>query len=517
VGESTPRGSAAATTVQAFDRYDAGLLLGCSVYLYANLFASLDTPFLLGGDQVFFWMGAQRLLHGEQIYRDFFQFNPPGADLLYLSVFKLFGPRIWTPNLVVLALGIVLCLLCLRISRSIMQRSQAALATSLYLVLVIGTTLDGTHHWFSLLLVMAAVAVLVKARSPARIAIAGSLLGLATFFTQTTGPAAALGIAAWMTWERFRTGDLWSRHLRRLALLFAPLVLTWIALSGYYIGTLGLRQLWFFQVTYPREYEVYGWNAMSFGLPEGLTRATLGPLVRWVFAYTVLPAVLALSLWRCWRSSMEAPSDNAVRIGLLTAVGTAMFVEVAQSPSWFRFYCISLPGVILLIWLAGGLGKFSVYAMRLLGIGVIGLAAYQTWSMHVHYSTIEELPAGRIAAAPLAAEKLAWLAGRTKPGQFMLQAGWPGMYLPLALRNPIFLDDLERSGASRLGYVGLSIRQLEAKRVQYIMWSPRLQAPAYSLAEFYHFLVDRYRLVWRFSDQDEIWERKPESAMPGQG
>jgi hypothetical protein len=192
-----------------------------------------------------------------------------------------------------------------------------------------------------------------------------------------------------------------------------------------------------------------------------------------------------------------------------------MFVEVAQSPSWFRFYCISLPGVILFVWLVGQLGKFSVYATRLLWIGVIGLAAYQTWSMHVHYSTIEELPAGRIAAPPLAAEKLAWLAERTKPGQFMLQAGWPGMYLPLALRNPIFLDDLECGGASRLGYVALSVRQLEAKRVQYIVWSPRLESPAYSLGEFYDFLVDRYRLIWRFSDQDEIWERKPESAMPG--
>jgi hypothetical protein len=152
--------------------------------------------------------------------------------------------------------------------------------------------------------------------------------------------------------------------------------------------------------------------------------------------------------------------------------------------------------------------------MSLLWIGVIGLAAYHTWSMRIHYSTIEELPAGRIATTPLAAEKLAWLAARTKPGQFMLQAGWPGMYLPLALRNPIFLDDLEGGGASRLGYVALSIRQLEAKRVQYILWSPRLESPAYSLAVFHAFLVDYYQPIWRFSDQDEIWERKPETARP---
>ena len=500
--------------MQSFDRYDAGLLLGCSVFLYANLFATLDTPFHLGGDQVFFWMGGQRLLYGEQIYRDFFQFTPPGADLIYLSVFKLFGPRIWTPNLVVLVLGLSLCALCLRISRSIMPRAQAALATTLYLVFVIGLTLDGTHHWFSLLAVLGAVAVLIEGRTPARIAIAGALLGLATFITQTRGPVAALGIAAWMTLEQLRTEESWSSYLRRQGLLFASLILTWMVLSGYYIATLGLRQLWHFQVTYVRENMAgwhEGWNSLSIEFPDGWSRlARLQYLVQWLFAYTVLPAVYAICLWRCWR---EAPANSAVRLCLLTIVGTAMFVEVAVTPSWFRFYCVSLPGVILFVWLTARLGTFSVYATRLLWVGVIGLAAYHTWSMRVHDSTIEELPAGKIATAPLAAEKLAWLAARTKPGQFMLQADWPDMYLPLGLRNPIFLDVL--AGGADPGYAALSLRQLESKRVQYIVLSPRLESPASYLPMFHKFLVDRYRLIWRFSDQDEVWERRPQSAMLG--
>jgi hypothetical protein len=490
------------------DRYDVGLLLCCFVFLYANLFANFHTPFLLGGDQAFFWMNAQRLLHGEQAYRDFFEFTPPGTDLLYLGVFKLFGPRIWTPNLVVLALGMALCTLCLRISKSIMSRARAALATSLYLVFVIGVTLDGTHHWFSLLAVMGAVALLMKGRTPARIAIAGALLGLAAFITQTRGPVAALGIAAWMTWEGLQSEEPWSMYWQRQILLFAPLIVTWTLLSGYYIGTVGLRQLWDFQVTYVREYKVSGWNALTIGLPEGLSRATLLPLVRWSFAYAVLPTVYAICLWRSFRISREAHSGIGARLSLLTMVGTAMFVEIAQSPSWFRFYCVSLPGVILLIWLVGELGKVSAHATRLLWIGVMSLAAYQTWSMHAHYSSVEELPAGRAAMPPLAAEKLTWLAARTQPGQFMLQAEWPGMYLPLALRNPIYVESLGFNGAGQLGFVALSIRQLEDKRVQFIVWSPRLESPSYALAPFRQFLMDHYRPVWRFSDQDEIWELK---------
>ncbi len=71
------------------------LLLGAATYLYFNLFSPFRTPILLGGDQVYFWTYAERMLDGERIYRDFFQFTPPGTDLVYLGLFKLFGPSVW--------------------------------------------------------------------------------------------------------------------------------------------------------------------------------------------------------------------------------------------------------------------------------------------------------------------------------------------------------------------------------------------------------------------------------------
>lgn len=471
---------------------DAGLLLACGVFLYANLFAGRGTPFLLGGDQVFLWMDAQRLAFGERLYEDFFQFTPPGADWIYLGAFGLLGRHIWTPNLIVLGLGLALGAVCLRISRLILARGQAALATSLYVVFVVGGTLDGTHHWFSLLVVMGAVCVLMEGRTTARIAVAGVLLGVATFITQTRGPAAASGIAAWLLWERFRAQEPWMNLVRQQALLFAGMILAWGALSAYYIGTIGLSELWFLQVTYVRECAVSGLR----GLFEG-PRGGLLPAVRWAFAYLLLPVVYGVCLWKCWRNS---------RVCLLTLVATALFLEVAQSPSWFRFYCVSLPAVILLLWLTERLGRLRIAAW----VAVIGLAAQHTWSMHVHYSTILELPAGRVAAPAPAAEKLAWLAEHTGPGQFMLQAGWPGMYLPLDLRNPVFLDVIPGcSSPTRLGYVELSMRQLDNRRVHYIVWSPQFESPGYaSPPQFHQFLVDRYRLIRRFSDRDEIWERK---------
>lgn len=160
--------------------YAAGVLIGSGAYLYANLFALPKTPFLLGGDQALFWMNAQRLLHGELIYRDFLEFTPPGTDLVYLGAFRLLGSWVWVTNLVVLLLGVVLCWLCFRIALSIMKPAEAALAAALFMLLDYGKMLNGTHHWFSVLAVMGAIAVLLEEETPARMIIAGALLGVAS-------------------------------------------------------------------------------------------------------------------------------------------------------------------------------------------------------------------------------------------------------------------------------------------------------------------------------------------------
>lgn len=493
------------------DRYCVGLFLGAALYLWANLFATPGVPFLLGGDQVFFWMDAQRMLYGERIYRDFFQFTPPGADLVYWSAFKLFGPRIWVPNLVVMALGLVLCSLCWRVSRSIMSAPHAALAAALFLVADYGKLSNATHHWFSVLAVLGCVAVLMKGSSLLRTALAGSLLGVASFFTQTRGPVVALGVAIWLLLERSRTGESWAHHLRRQALLFASLVMTWFALSGYYIATVGLQRLWYFQVTYVRQYMVSEWNVLPSGSLRGLAGLSPSQWSQWLPAYVVLPGIYLLCLWKYWRAARERAADEGARVALLTLAGIAMFLEVSQNPTWFRLYCVALPAVVLLVWLVGGSVRLARYGIPVLWAIVAVHAVHQTWRRHADLAVIGELPAGRVAMAPLDAERLTWLAARTRPGQFILQVGWPGVYLPLALRNPLFLEDANTTGGSHLGFEQLSIRQLEAKPVQYVLWSSYVD-PDVPLGAFRAFLENHYRKVWTFSDRAEVWGREPQAG-----
>lgn len=489
--------------------YEPGILFGSAIYLYLNLFMLNGTPFLLGGDQVFYWMYAQRLLHGERIYQDFFQITPPGTDLLYLGAFQLFGPRIWVPNLVVLVVGSGLCWLCFRVARRIMKPAGAALAAALFTIFFYGKMLNGTHHAFSMLAVMGALAVLTEGTTAMRLALAGTLLGVASFFTQTTGLFAALGIAAYLFWDRFRADAPWSSWLKPQAWLLFPVGLAWVALSGYFIARLGLQQLLYFQVTYVRRYMVSGWDGLSLGFSEALTWIGQPSGRENLLVYAALPCLYTISLWKCRSGPQGTPPAEARRVALLAMAGAALFIAVAQHPSWLRAYFAAIPGVILFVWiLVEGTGRLRRYAMPLLSIGLLGIASHQTWSRHRQQLVPEDLPAGRIAATPQQDEKLAWLSRHTLPGQFFFQAGWPGVYLPLALRNPVFLDELDTSYQIRPEFVELSVQQLEAKRVQYVLWSPHLESPTYPFAPVRQLLANRYRRVWVFSDQDEIWQRQ---------
>jgi hypothetical protein len=479
-------------------RYDAAVLLGSVIYLYANLLTSAHTPLLLGGDEQVFWMNAQRLLHGELVYRDFFEFTPPGTDLAYLAAFRLFGSQVWVTNLVVLLLGAALSWLCYRVACSVLRPALAAVTAALFLVFDYGSWLDGTHHWFSMLAVMGALAALLSRTSNSKLLICGALLGTASFFTQTRGAMAAMGVAGYLVWERFQTRDSWFHCLRRQSLLALSFLSAWGVLSSYFIFRVGFPRLWYFQFTFVRQYMRNQWN----GLPPD---SVLSWPLRYSIAYFAMPAVCSLALWKLLRTQRDMSSLCQRRIALLAFVGAALFLEVAQSPNWLRVYCVAIPSFVLAMWLiCDQVGSYRPHLTGLLCVGLVVYAAHQAWVRQLEHSVTVDLPGGRVAAVPLAGEKLGWIAKHTEPGQYFFQSRLPGVYLPLALRIPTFTFLFHET---RPEFLELSMRQLEQKRVRYILWSPGLETPWYLFATFHQFLLDHYHKVWTFSDQEEIWER----------
>src|SRR5207244_1073371 len=71
------------------------------------------------GDVTVYLLNAARMLEGQAIYKDFFQYTTPGTELVYFVLFRLFGPRAWIPNAMLFALGLSVTWLSIAISRKL--------------------------------------------------------------------------------------------------------------------------------------------------------------------------------------------------------------------------------------------------------------------------------------------------------------------------------------------------------------------------------------------------------------
>ena len=200
-------------------------------------------------------------------------------------------------------------------------------------------------------------------------------------------------------------------------------------------------------------------------------------------------------------------------------------VEVDLSINSLRLYAVSLPGVILLIWslhhTRQHTEKIHHYAFTATWTLIACLAVWQTITSYTFQPRRIRLLAGQVVTGSLAFEKLSWLKDQTRPGQFFFQAAWPGVYLPLQLRNPVFVDQILPEDGTRPEEVALTIQQLEAKQVPYVLWAARLGSmndltatPKDHVVPLRAYLRSQYSPVHTFSDGDQLWRRNISTNNP---
>lgn len=492
----------------------AGVLLGAStLYLYVNLFASLRVPFLIGGDQVYFWGRAMRLLGGERIYRDFLQFTqPPGLDLLFVSLFKLFGVRMWVTNLVVLMLGVAFVWLIFSIARRFMRRESAVLGAAVFLVPIYGKALNATHHWFAVLAVLAAIRVVLGRLSASRVAVAGALLALGSFFSLYHGFAGLLAFSLFMLWQDTRSQAGWAAALRKQVLLFAGYVAALVLLySHYFVAGGRIADLWYFQVTCVREFIVDAYHGSGLIFPLPLRLHNLPALSEYVVVYLLLAVATVGGLYLCWRRRSEYASIAPAMLVMLAAI--FLFAEVGVSASWLRIYAVSAPAVILLAWVIDQLPRLRVCVSIALWVWILVLAAHQTAVHRRMQRAVVDLPAGRVATTQQTADGLRLVAEFVKPGDAVFQAAWPGVNVPLHVRNPLSFETVGVSDMPRPGDVELATRQLEERRVPYVLWGKQLDSSCSSpcgdrLAPMRDYVHAAYVEAATLPDGDTLWQRR---------
>ncbi|HTA86897.1 MAG TPA: hypothetical protein VK729_11555 [Silvibacterium sp.] len=75
-------------------------IAGAAAFLHLRTFLLPATPVIAHDDQSIFFARAVKILHGQILYRDFFEFVPPGTDLLYAAGFasSVFMPGFFNPG-----------------------------------------------------------------------------------------------------------------------------------------------------------------------------------------------------------------------------------------------------------------------------------------------------------------------------------------------------------------------------------------------------------------------------------
>jgi len=477
------------------------------LYLYLQTFTLPHVPVLQRDDQITFVVNAVRMLRGEMIYKDFYQYTPPGTDLIYLALFKMFGVRAWIASAVVFLLGIGAFWICYAIAARMMTRASACLAAAMFTVLVFGSMLNGTHHWYSALLIMCAALCLLARRTRARLASAGAMVALASFFTQTRA-LSLVALLVFVAWESRKRRAGWREALKREASLLAGFACSFVLLNLYYLRHAGTAAMFNHQVVALSRF-AFTLNSYLLGFPSVPPWYLAGRAAGFVLVYLLVPAsYICGCAWLIRKRGLNYSAQDE-RILLLALLGIALFLEVLPAPNWVRLFPISMPAIILAVQLVAGEGTFRLFIRRSLWAGTAIVALLAVISAQTRPRHRVALPIGRATVyGDDTAVKLTELARRTKPGDYFFQAAWLDLYFPLQLRNPSYVEALSPSATP--AQVEDVIRALEEHQVRYVLWSARLDAgsPGSSgLQPMRTYLKEHYRVVERFAPAEDLWER----------
>ncbi|WP_158943180.1 hypothetical protein [Granulicella sp. S190] len=500
-------------------------LFFCGVFsfLYLNLFRWPGVPIFRFGDENFFWVYASRMRSGEQFLRDFHQFTPPGVNLCYLAFFRLFGESVRSTSWSVLCLGFALTLVCFLVARQLMRLAMAMLTALACAVLLYGDRFDATHHWFSSLAAVLAVWSLFPSRSKTRIVLAGSLLALSAFCTQTAGAMATLACCLALMLEH-RLGDVsWRLVARRITLLLISEISVWTLLSWRYLLAAGAGRYWYFQVLYPSRYVHFpdGFLFPRFGPPHHLRSwiSFTDHLFVYFLILLILPAVVLFVRRR------PASPKHTMPVALLTSLSVFLTLEIITRLNWNRMHAIAMPALILLAWMVSQRVKTERVLMPLGWglLGVLALAIVVTTQLHPYQQIT--LPTGQAMMEPEDLVEADWLMRHTAAGDRFLEVAHMRFYLPLQLREVGASDVLLPYEVTLPEWVTETVKDLREQKVEYILWAPRMgifhvgDPPASqidTLGPLRTYMRSAYVRVKLFDNGDEIWERVAEArtAVP---
>src|SRR4029077_11939924 len=142
--------------------------------------------------------GAQRVLRGEVLYRDFFSYLTPGSYYFLALLFKVFGRSFLVARTALVLFGGIYSAVAYLLARRVCSRASAIFVAALVTLTTLPYRFEVLHNWDSTLWACLAVYCAVRwLESPHwKWAFAtGSLMSLTCLFEQSKGAGLVLGLS----------------------------------------------------------------------------------------------------------------------------------------------------------------------------------------------------------------------------------------------------------------------------------------------------------------------------------
>jgi hypothetical protein len=139
---------------------------------------------------------ALRIVQGELIYRDFFEFMTPGVFYVNAFFLWLLGPTPTTVGIMLVVIGVLCALAVYAISAAVLSNYWRFVPVAIFVGMTYPSYSPGNHKWLTIILCLVGILALAKTRSRLRCAISGIACGGAILCTQDWGVGATLGMGA---------------------------------------------------------------------------------------------------------------------------------------------------------------------------------------------------------------------------------------------------------------------------------------------------------------------------------
>jgi 4-amino-4-deoxy-L-arabinose transferase-like glycosyltransferase len=368
-GSAGPVRSALSKPEQSLSELLLVLALFLLSFFYLCLFRRYTT---MEPDEGILLQGAQRLLAGQVLYRDFFSFYTPGSYYVLALLFKIFGSSLPVARTALALAGAILSVITYLLARRVCSRAVALTMAALATLTTLPYRFLILHNWdstlWACLALYSAVRLLEMPRRKWAFAL-GLFSSLTVLFEQSKGTGLCLGLgigflAIWFVQGRRSMPN--RSELLALVIGFAgPIAITFAYFASQHADSTMLAD-WLWPLEhYSRANRVpYGYQNWSddarhqlFGtgaLPERLIKVLAISPCFWI---PVLP-LIAVGLLAYWivRARHNSAADEKSAYYVIMAAGFAgiSLSTVVVRADIIHFMYLQPLNCLLLAWLLDG-------------------------------------------------------------------------------------------------------------------------------------------------------------------